>query len=376
MKNATVFLGRVFNFLVLMSFLLLVASCSPVVEQDVEAFELELDIEANSLVKLTEDGLVSINLDTGTKNNLIPHSDGNIGLTQVAISSDQSRLAYWSGSSRLMIYSLDTSIPDKEILIPNTANETKDKSVNLWWVSNSYLILELGDFDTTINRFAPIRAYIINAESAEIEGQEIGLNFGCVLSDENQAISIWCPVFNSSEVESYRVFDVEDNRIRSSTNSPKRKLQVLNLPQDNWIWSQDHEYVSFINYDSSAERNKLNVYDLINDTHLQIIDSGSDYMQIMDWHAIAPTKDFVAYKGRCSEGSCYRILSLTQENVVWTTDNLPELSDETFGSMSWSIDGQLIALSSDSKIFIVDFLNNKILMEFEGKRGKLLLWHS
>lgn len=328
------------------------------------------------------EGFLKATLNTNEVETLVPVAEEWL-LWRFAVSPNQEKVAYWvhtSHTSELWLSSLIEWSP--ELLLSFSSLE--HNALNLWWLSNDYLLLEPGTSDEPLNLFVPLHAYIINIRQRQIEVEDSGFTFGCLLapSPKTNEVATWCPAKGTwTDVQSYYtnpasyyVVVEEDGFLWTTTNPPVGILTQLRVPADNWAWSGERSLVAFPQYNAKEERGILlfSYTEPGRDSLDPFVNMETRYMYFNDEWAWSPDKKHLAIKGECSVHDCYYVIDVNRQQTVWKSELIP--SAQHLRSLAWSYDSQHFALSTDEGMFIVEIATGITIKQLTIPAGNPLVW--
>ena len=327
-----------------------------------------------------DEGLLRVSLETGEIKSLVPKEEDWL-LWRFAVSPRQEKVAYWihtSQTSELWLSSLTEWSP--ELLL--RLSDLEHDAANLWWLSNDYLLLEPGVSDQRYNLFVPAHAYIINVHQKQIEVEDTGFAFGCLLapSPETEEVATWCPAKESwTDVQSYYTSPVsyyavieEAGFLWTTTEPPVEILAQLETPDDNWAWSHDRSLVAFPLYDTSEKRDILYYAEQDTISQYALRDTASKYMYFNDHLPWSRDNQYLAFIGECAVRDCYRIMDAINQKIIWTSEMIPNA--QHVRSIMWSYNGQYITLLTDEGVFIVQVETGNVIKQLVIPSGYVLAW--
>lgn len=323
-------------------------------------------------------GLLSVSVETGEIKQVVPKTSAWL-LTRFAVSPDKQRMAYWihtTEKSELWVSDLVDWMPELIFTVP----DLDPNAGTLWWISNDYLSLEPGSYTPPF--YLPLHAYIINMNSKQVEMESRSFNFGCLLarSPQTDEIATWCPArenWNDAESfwradPSYYVVIEEEGFLWTTEDPPQEKLAELKTNQDNWGWSSDRQKVAFPLYDELDQRVLLHVVERRLTSSVRLKDPASWYSYFRDTAPWSPNTRYLAYIGDCSGQECYRIMDVESQEVVWTSQNVPEA--QHLRGLVWSDDSEYVSLLTDKEVFIIYLHNNEVVKQLPAPSGYVLTW--
>lgn len=339
---------------------------------------VEPDTPSGNLFIISSDqGFLRVILETGETEPLVSKDDAWL-LWRFAISPNQEKVAYWiqtSQTSELWLSDLISWSP--ELLLSTSELEHHD-AVNLWWLSNDYLLLEPGTIDQRFNLFVPADASIINVHQKQVEIEDTGFAFNCLLarSPRTDELATWCPAKeNWSDVQSYYTAPVsyyavieEAGFLWTTIEPPVEILTQLKTPDDNWAWSRDRSFVSFPLYDAEQNMDVLHFVERSTLASFQIEQQSVRHISDLDW---SPDGQYLAYLGTCATYACNLIIDLASREIIWSSQMIQGLQNGTY--LAWSHDSQFVALQFEG-ITIVDLRTNKIIQQLKIPSANVLAW--
>lgn len=327
-------------------------------------------------IKSFDEGFLRVSLETGEVETLVPKEEDWL-LWRFAVSPDQRRVAYWihtSQTSELWLSSLTEWSP--EVLL--SLSDLEHDAANLWWPSNDYLLLEPGISDHRYNLFVPAHAYIINVHQKQVEVEDTGFAFGCLLapSPRTEEVATWCPAKESwIDVQSYYTAPTsyyavieEAGFLWTTTEPPVVILAQLKTPDNTWAWSHDRSLVAFPLYDSEKGRDLLHFVERSTLASFLIDQQDVRYYSALDW---SPDNRYITYFGTCATYACNLITDLASREVIWTSQVIPGLQNGTY--LAWAHDSRHIALQFEG-ITILDLRTNEIVRQLKIPSAHVLAW--
>ncbi len=290
-----------------------------------------------------------------------------------ALSPDRQQLAYWlheEGRSELWITNLEQWLPKRVFTVSDIEHET----IDLWWLSENYLLLEPGYFDQRYSFFIPVRSYLINALQQSVAIETGSLIFGCSLavSPQSNRIATWCPAIEGwTDAEKYfihppsyyAVFEGNGEYWLSELAPAEVFIEFSGLPEDIWSWSYQGEYVTFSTYDEVAKARTL-YYIEAQGQSLITVEDDSSYYYALDW---SPNQKFISFHGKCSVKGCDKIYDILSRQVIWTSAGF----SGTF--LYWSYDSRYIVVLSEG-ITIIDIKTGESIRNFRDLSGGVIVW--
>ena len=257
-------------------------------------------------------------------------------------------------------------------------------ALNLWSLSNDYLLLEPGSTDERYNLFVPVLAYIIDMRLKQVEVEDTGFAFGCLLapSPKTNEVATWCPAkaewgdvqsYYTTTASYYAVVE-EEGFLWTTTELPVAILTQLRSPADNWAWSGDRSMVAFPWYDAKEEQDIL-VFSYNRpgrDPLGPFVNIETKNIYFNDEWPWSPDNRYLAIKGECSVRDCYYVLDMSRKQTVWRSELIPGAQHPR--SLTWSYDSQHFVLSADEGMFIVRIETGDTVKQLTIPPGNPLVW--
>jgi hypothetical protein len=334
-----------------------------------------------NLLILAGPGLIRLSVATGETEVLVPRTEEWL-LWRFDVSPDGQQVAYWihtAETSELWLSEIATWSPELVLTVSNLEHN----AANLWWLSNDYLLLEPGNI-SSINLFLPLHAYIIDINQQQVEIEDNGFAFGCLLapSPQTEQIATWCPAkgewidwvsYYTAPASYYAVIE-EAGFLWTTTESPTGILAELKISEDGWAWANDRSLVAFPVHDATANRDVLYFTAQDEATLVPLVDPAVEILYFNEYRPWSPNKEYLAYLGdggECANSTCYRIIDVANEEIVWTSLSIPDAKH--LRSLVWSLDSQYIAILTDEGLFIVHLQIGSVMKQYTVPLGHVLL---
>lgn len=338
---------------------------------------MELETHGGALfINSFDEGLLRVNLETGEVESLVPKEEDWL-VWGFAVSPDRETMAYWIHTQQKSELWLSNLIEWSPKLILSFSDLEHDTFI-LWWISNDYLLLEPSITDQRYNDFLPVRAYIINVHQKQVEIEDTGFAFGCLLapSTETGELATWCPAKgNWTDIQSYYtapasyyVIIEEAGFLWTTTKAPTEVLVQLRTPDDRWEWSHDRNLVAFPLYDAENSRDKLYFFERSTGLSFIVDQQEVRHYSALDW---SPDDQYIAYFGTCATYACNLVTDVVSKETAWTSQMIPGLQNGTY--LAWSYDSQYVALEFEG-ITIVNVHTNDIVQRLDIPSASVLAW--
>lgn len=352
---------------------------------------LEGDVESNVMLTITPpdittlEGNIYLRTSTGISRFSLATEEiedlisiepvwDNLGFT---LSPDRQKLAYWLHTeqrSELWITELEKWSPDLVFTISGIEHEW----ISVWWLNESHLLLEPGNFDQRYNFFVPVNSYLINIFQQKIEVEADSLIFGCSLavSPQSNLLATWCPAIEdwadpqsyfSTPPSYYIVLESDGEYWLSNLAPPNTFIEFRGLPEDIWSWSYQETYAAFSAYDEVAKESALNILDAQGES-LNTIEDDSRYYSSLDW---SPNQKYLSFLGSCSAMACNKVFDIGLQEVVWTSEGLPDAENGTY--LNWSFDSNYVIVQSEG-LTVIDISRGKRIRNFKDLEGGVIIW--
>ncbi|MCB8953820.1 MAG: hypothetical protein H6650_17575 [Ardenticatenales bacterium] len=323
-----------------------------------------------------DEGLLRVAMETSEVERLVPKEEDWL-VWGFAVSPDEETVAYWIHTPQKSELWLSNLVEWSPELILSFSDLEHDTFI-LWWISNDYLLLEPSIISQRYNDFSPVRAYIINRHQKQVEVEDTGFAFGCLLapSPKTSELATWCPAKeNWIDIQSYYTAPVsyyvvmeETGFLWTTTRAPAKILAQLRTPNDRWEWSHNRNLVAFPLYDAEKGRSSLHLVERSTLASFVIDQPEVRYYSMLDW---APNDLYIAYDGTCAAYACDLINSIISKEIIWTSQMVPGLQSGSY--LAWSYDSQYVALQFEG-ITIVNIQDNEVVQRLDIPSAFVLVW--